>query len=137
MKLSPKDIPADFPVRPLSDNEALGAREPVTDGACGLTWDDYISTSYTPAPSARCPFEAFHKDEDDAEKRVTVMFTADEALMVVLGLESLAENARAQAEDPECGADMEATLVKAAEMYEDLASHVNNECISAGVRPTR
>lgn len=32
-----------------------------TCGHCGLTWDDSISTSYTPAPSARCPFESFHK----------------------------------------------------------------------------
>jgi hypothetical protein len=32
-----------------------------TCGHCGLTWDDSISTSYTPAPSGRCPFEYFHK----------------------------------------------------------------------------
>lgn len=31
-----------------------------TCGNCGLTWDDSISTSYTPAPGARCPFEHFH-----------------------------------------------------------------------------
>ncbi len=33
----------------------------VTDGGCGLSWDDSIITSMTPAPSARCPFEYFHK----------------------------------------------------------------------------
>lgn len=52
------DIPADFPVRPLRDITA--AVEPVTCGTCGHSWDDAIATSYTPSPSARCPFEAFH-----------------------------------------------------------------------------
>lgn len=32
-----------------------------TCGHCGLTWNDSIATIYTPAPSGRCPFEAFHK----------------------------------------------------------------------------
>jgi len=32
-----------------------------TDGNCGLSWDDSIITSMTPTPSARCPFEHFHK----------------------------------------------------------------------------
>lgn len=51
-------IPADIPVRPLEDGDepAGWAR----DLACGLAWDDSISTSYTPAPAGRCPFEAFH-----------------------------------------------------------------------------
>ena len=35
--------------------------DPTTCGACGLTWDDAIVTSWTPAPSARCPFEYFHE----------------------------------------------------------------------------
>lgn len=41
-----------------------------TCGTCGLTWDDGKVTSITPAPSARCPFEWFHRDDDgelDAE----------------------------------------------------------------------
>jgi len=37
-----------------------------TCGSCGLSWDDSIVTSMTPAPSARCPFEYFHEyDEND------------------------------------------------------------------------
>ena len=36
-----------------------------TCGGCGLSWDDSLVTSMTPAPSARCPFEAFHSDEGD------------------------------------------------------------------------
>ncbi len=35
-----------------------------TDGSCGLSWDDGIITSMTPAPSARCPFEYFHEYEN-------------------------------------------------------------------------
>lgn len=52
--LDPEDIPADFPVQPLSEGD-------MTCGTCGLSWDDSISTSLTPAPSGRCPFESFHR----------------------------------------------------------------------------
>jgi hypothetical protein len=38
-----------------------------TDGACGLSWDDSIITGMTPAPSARCPFEYFHRVKGWAE----------------------------------------------------------------------
>lgn len=51
-------IPLDFPVRPLDEDE--DATDRVTCGHCGLSWDDAIPTQYTPAPSARCPFEYFH-----------------------------------------------------------------------------
>lgn len=40
--------------------KVYGMSSYATDGACGLTWDDSIVTSMTPAPSGRCPFEAFH-----------------------------------------------------------------------------
>lgn len=53
-----KPIPADFPVQPLAPGQPAGDR--ATCGHCGLSWDDGISTGYTPAPSARCPFEYFH-----------------------------------------------------------------------------
>jgi hypothetical protein len=33
-----------------------------TCGTCGRSWDDGAVTAWTPAPSARCPFEAFHGD---------------------------------------------------------------------------
>lgn len=33
-------------------------------GTCGRGWDDGVSTSATPVPSARCPFEYDHPDED-------------------------------------------------------------------------
>lgn len=56
-------VPADFPVQPIDPSSpAISA---ATCGTCGLTWDDGISTSWTPAPSGRCPFEYFHVDEDD------------------------------------------------------------------------
>lgn len=53
------EVPDDFPVRPLDADDDT-ATDPVTCGTCGRRWDDAVSTSYTPAPSARCPFEAFH-----------------------------------------------------------------------------
>jgi hypothetical protein len=52
-------IPDDFPVRPLQGHE--NANDRATCNVCHLSWDDSIATQYTPAPSARCPFEAFHK----------------------------------------------------------------------------
>lgn len=42
----------------------LGPTDPATDrvtcGTCGRSWDDAVSTAYTPAPGARCPFEYWH-----------------------------------------------------------------------------
>jgi hypothetical protein len=31
-------------------------------GSCGFKWDDTMSTSLTPAPSARCPNEYNHEE---------------------------------------------------------------------------
>jgi hypothetical protein len=59
------EIPADFPVQPIEPGDPA-AVDPATCGTCGLTWDDGISTSWTPAPSGRCPFEYFHVDEESA-----------------------------------------------------------------------
>lgn len=55
-------IPADHPVRPI--RATTKAKDRATCGHCGLSWDDAIITSMTPAPSARCPFEAFHVYEE-------------------------------------------------------------------------
>lgn len=54
-------IPKDFPVRPLKPGET--AKDKATCGTCGLSWDDSIVTSMTPAPSSRCPFEYFHVEQ--------------------------------------------------------------------------
>jgi hypothetical protein len=51
-------VPKDHPVRPLKRNQP--AEDRATCGTCGLSWDDAIPTSMTPAPAARCPFEEFH-----------------------------------------------------------------------------
>lgn len=56
-------IPADFPVQPLADGAP--AKDRATCGHCDLSWDDAIPTSWTPAPSARCPFEYFHVYPED------------------------------------------------------------------------
>lgn len=58
-------IPRSHPVRPLRRNQK--AKDRVTCDHCGLSWDDAIPTSYTPAPSARCPFEEYHVYPDNAE----------------------------------------------------------------------
>jgi hypothetical protein len=55
-------IPEDWPVQPLKPGDK--AQDKATCGHCGLSWDDGIVTSMTPAPSARCPFEAFHIYEE-------------------------------------------------------------------------
>lgn len=57
-------IPADWPVQPLrtqADFERVGGNW-TQCGTCSLHWDDRISTSMTPAPAGRCPFEYFHTD---------------------------------------------------------------------------
>lgn len=54
--LTLSDIPESFPVRPTHRRGANIA----TCGSCGLSWDDSLSTGWTPAPSGRCPFEYFH-----------------------------------------------------------------------------
>ena len=54
-------VPEDFPVKVLTTfEEKKGAKDLATCGTCGRSWDDGISTSMTPAPSGRCPFEPFH-----------------------------------------------------------------------------
>lgn len=65
-ELEPDEIPAYFPVKPLATQAEIDAAgDPVQDGECGLWWDDAISTSLTPAPGGRCPFEEYHDYDDD------------------------------------------------------------------------
>ena len=60
-------IPKDFPVQPLKPGQE--AKEKMTCGTCGLSWDDAIPTSLTPAPAARCPFEYYHDDEPALDRQ--------------------------------------------------------------------
>ena len=53
-------IPSDWPVQPLKPGQLDSAT--TTCGHCGLSWDDGVSTSMTPTPSGRCPFEPFHDE---------------------------------------------------------------------------
>jgi hypothetical protein len=46
-------------------NAARTGTDVVTCGACGRSWDDAVVTSWTPAPSGRCPFEDDHEDEPE------------------------------------------------------------------------
>jgi len=56
-----EEPPSDFPVRVLRAGDE--AEDRTTCNTCGRSWDDAVVTGYTPAPSARCPFETYHKDE--------------------------------------------------------------------------
>ena len=60
--LSVRDVPMDHPVRPFRN---VTAPSVCTCGDCGLSWDDRATTSMTPAPAGRCPFEAFHQYEEE------------------------------------------------------------------------
>jgi hypothetical protein len=68
-------IPADYAVRPLPEGEEPKGK--ATCGHCKLSWDDSIATSMTPAPSARCPFEYFHKYPEANERGVTHTIMSD------------------------------------------------------------
>ena len=61
-RISPDAVPATWPVQPIKYDKSVKGL--CTCGECGLSWDDDKVTSMTPAPSARCPFEAFHNYED-------------------------------------------------------------------------
>lgn len=49
------------PYQPVPDS----FKDPVTCGTCRRTWDDSVPTAWTPAPSARCPFEYDHEEVGD------------------------------------------------------------------------
>lgn len=74
-------VPADFPVQPTTTPSAPGH---ATCGTCGLTWDDNISTAYTPTPGGRCPFEAFHDDEE-IPLLTKAMLSGDPGTVLVCG----------------------------------------------------
>lgn len=64
------NVPKTHPVQPLRTGStehaaAVAKGSLATCGACFRSWDDAIPTAYTPTPSARCPFEAFHAIEKD------------------------------------------------------------------------
>ena len=72
-RLEMDDIPADFPVVPVTPTHPGRVYAVVTCGECGLSWDDTVSTQYTPAPSGRCPFEAFHEMDEPDEDEIREM----------------------------------------------------------------
>lgn len=51
-------VPDDFPVKVLGPDDP--SENLATCLLCGRSWDDSVSTAYTPVPAGRCPFEAFH-----------------------------------------------------------------------------
>lgn len=59
----PVRVPKDFEVQPLKPGENPPGK--ATCGTCNLSWDDDKPTSWTPAPSGRCPFEYYHNPEPE------------------------------------------------------------------------
>lgn len=94
-ELDPGDIPDDHPVRPLDD--MADAVTPTTCGVCGLSWDDGVSTSMTPAPAARCPFEYFHGDAAshlDADDMTEILGDAPSSLWIMDALDMRVHGSR-------------------------------------------
>jgi len=79
---NPPRIPKDYEVQPLKPGQPAKAR--ATCGTCGLSWDDAISTSMTPVPGGRCPFEYFHKYKNPKGKMVTYDVVGVKGLKVIL-----------------------------------------------------
>lgn len=50
-----------FPVKVLDEDGDNPPKGKTTCGYCLLSWDDNISTAWTPVPSGRCPFEYQHR----------------------------------------------------------------------------
>jgi hypothetical protein len=65
-------IESSHPVRPLPPEQVIAPTAGMivmTCGVCHRSWDDAVSTTMTPVPSGRCPFEYEHITpyEDDAD----------------------------------------------------------------------
>jgi hypothetical protein len=63
----------------MSDVVELDPSDPKATvcGTCGRGWDDTISTSVTPTPAGRCPFEYDHVYEDNNAEPVFIMVLND------------------------------------------------------------
>jgi hypothetical protein len=59
---------------PRYDDDGNEIIEVATCGVCGRSWNDAAVSSWTPAPSGRCPFEYEHEDEEDEEETVEVVY---------------------------------------------------------------
>ena len=47
---------------PWLDHDGNTRVDLVTCGTCGLTWNDALISTWTPAPSGRCPYEYIHDE---------------------------------------------------------------------------
>lgn len=54
---------------PRYDDDGRERVDVATCGTCGRSWNDAQSSSLTPAPSGRCPFEYEHEDEPEHEEQ--------------------------------------------------------------------
>jgi hypothetical protein len=46
---------------PLLEDDGKVVEKIATCGNCGRSWNDAMSTGWTPVPSGRCPFEYWHR----------------------------------------------------------------------------
>lgn len=101
-------ISEDNGATPQLDDDGNTIEEIATCNTCGKEWNDALITDRTPAPSARCPYEAIH--EEIEELRV---------------LKAFAEEAEEYAEDWQYGA----TLIRESyfvEYCEDLCKDIGD-----------
>lgn len=52
----------------MLDDDGSPIRDIVTCGTCGKTWNDALISSWTPAPSGRCPYEYLHPEIAELKK---------------------------------------------------------------------
>lgn len=64
-------------------------------GTCGRGWDDSISTSVTPTPSGRCPFEYEHeyKDEENLATKPEVVQLIGRLFSTIERMEDIVDDA--------------------------------------------
>lgn len=109
------------------DADSYKATHPDADlatcGHCGRTWDDAVGTSWTPAPSARCPFEYDHHEDVPAlGGALTLTINTGNAAMsthedIADALERAAGAIRLRAESPDSGMVMDVNGNKVGEWH--------------------
>ena len=81
----------------MSDVVELAPEDPraTVCGHCHRGWDDTVSTSVTPTPSGRCPFEYEHEypEEDKMDEEIRVAFTP-QAVTQIMNMQAAARRLR-------------------------------------------
>lgn len=56
------EISVENGARPQFDEDGNIRVDMSTCGTCGKSWNDALISERTPAPAARCPYEAWHRE---------------------------------------------------------------------------